>query len=445
MEKISKYGICLALNDAQKNYVYINGCHGVFQIVPRRIGEIVCKGAMAEGEAAEHLRKIHYLIPSEVDEEQRITRTLQKVRAMTEKYVSFSLIPSYRCNFHCPYCFEKDISGKFPDWMKTTLSKEAVDGIFAFADRLIEEGKCFHNIRLFGGEPLLPKHKGIVEYIGQKSLAYHIPIQTITNGYYIDEFADLIGRYPFAEFKITIDGTRDLHDSRRSPADTHKSFDRIITNVRMLLEQGKKVTLRTNINRENIGDILKLMQVYKELGFSEDANLNYYFKSTISCFEKPENGVSDREIMEALGNTMENYRLNSTYFRIYRQLRGLIDQDLYTYFKPVYCGASSGNYMFDSNGNVFSCWDMVTEPCSVVGQASRWGVTLNEQWKVWQNRTFEAVEKCKNCRYKMFCGGGCAAQAVVARGDMHKAVCDDFIENFNQVAITMAKEMPDTK
>mgnify|MGYP003307289979 CR=1 FL=1 len=101
--------------------------------------------------------------------------------------------------------------------------------------------------------------------------------------------------------------------------------------------------------------------------------------------------------------------------------------------------------MFDANGNVFSCWDMVTEPCSVVGQVSHWGVTLNEQWKVWQNRTFEAVEKCKNCRYKMFCGGGCAAQAVVARGDMHKAVCDDFIENFNQVAITVAKEMPDTK
>ena len=295
MEKISQYAICLPLEDA-KQYAYINGCYGDFQIVPQNIGEIICKGAVAKGETGEYLRSIHYLIPQETDEEALIAQTLEKVRGETGKYFSFSFVPSYRCNFHCPYCFEKDISAICPEWMKTTLSKEAVDRIFAFADQLLQKGNRFHNIRLFGGEPLLPGHREIVEYIGGKSLVYHTPVETITNGYYIDEYADLIRKYPFESFKITLDGTRDIHDQRRAPAGAG-SFDRIIANVRILLDMGKKVTLRTNVNRENMGDILKLQQTYGELGFSQRENFKYYFKSTISCFEKPEKSVSDAEIM----------------------------------------------------------------------------------------------------------------------------------------------------
>lgn len=445
MEKISEYAICLALNNAENDYVYINGCHGEFQVVPREIGEVICKNApddfAGNKQAIDFLRRIHYLIPAEFDEERLIEEKCEKMREKERQYFSFSLIPSYRCNFGCPYCFEKDISQKNPDWMKTTLSREHVDAIFAFADSLLKEGKTFYNVRLFGGEPMLPQNKGIVEYIAQKSQGYNIPIQTITNGYYIDQFADIVSQYRFDEFKITIDGTADFHDKRRSPSDTHRSFDRIINNVIALLGQNKKVTLRTNVNQENICNIPALLQTYKDLGFSENPNIHYYFKSTISCFERPENSVTDLQVMEAIGNTIENYSFNSTYFRLYQQIEALIRKNFYSYFRPAYCGASSGNYMFDSNGNVFSCWDIVTEPSSLIGRFSQKNVVFNKQLEIWQNRTIKTIEKCKKCRYKMFCGGGCAAQAIVVNGDINNAVCDGFTDNFNQIAIALATDM----
>lgn len=445
LEKISKYAICLALNNAEQNYVYINGCYGVFEIVPQEIGEIICKKSpddfREDSKVITYLRRINYLIPTGVDEEHLIQKNCETVRTQEQQYFNFSFIPTYRCNFNCPYCFEKDISKKHPNWLKTTLSKEAVDAIFAFADRLISEGKHFYNIRLFGGEPLLPKNKDIVEYIAQKSQNYGVPIIAITNGYYIDQFADIINKYRLNEFKITIDGTSEIHDQRRAPSNTHKSFNRIINNVLAIVGRNKKVTLRTNVNQENLSNIPKLIAAYSALGFPENPNIHYYFKSTISCFEKPENMVSDLAIMETIGNTVENYPFNSTYFRIYKQIMALIEKNLHLYFRPTYCGACNGNYMFDPNGNVFSCWDIVTESSSLIGRINHTGVALNRQWESWQNRTVDTIETCKSCRYKMFCGGGCAAQAIVVNKDINTAVCDGFIENFNQIAIAIAKNM----
>lgn len=436
-EKISKYAICLPINDKECNYIYLNGCYGEFVVVPREIGELICK--KDSDITTDFLRNIHYIIPADENEEQLISQTCHDKQKVEKQYFNFSLIPTYSCNFHCTYCFEKDISVKYPDWLKSNLTQKDVDSIFKYADYLIENGRKFFNVRLFGGEPLLPKNKEIIEYIAGKCLKYDIPIQTITNGYYIDQYIDVFERYRFDEFKITIDGTADMHDRRRAPSNTHKSFDKIISNVGMLLNHNKKVTLRTNVNRENIDHIHKLIKQYHELGLSENPNLNYYFKSTISCFEKPENAVSDLDIMECIGNKIENYIFNSTYFRIYNQIQALIQKNKNLYFKPTYCGASNGNYMFDPNGNIFSCWDIVTEPQSMIGKINNEEVIFNPQFQVWQNRVIDKIEKCRECSYKMFCGGGCAAQALVVKGNLNDSFCDEFIKVFNQIAITVAK------
>lgn len=388
------------------------------------------------------LRDTGCLIGVDSDEEQTVEAICRKIHAVSCNDLNVTFIPSYVCNFHCPYCFERAIKTEKPDWYHGQLSEALVQGIFKALDHLLAQGKRIRSFTLFGGEPLLPQNATVIRSILDKCRAYQAPILAVTNGYYLDTYVDVLKNYPIDTLKITIDGTREIHDQRRAPAGG-TSFDRIIRNVFTALENGIAVSLRTNINKENFDCIEDLKAYYEACGLTKFPGFSYYFKATMACFESENNAVSDLQIMDILGNDCSNYCYNSAFNRIYIPLKRMLSGESAACFKSEYCGAHSGNLVFDPFGNIFSCWDVLTDPRSIIGKVdTEKGVCVfQENYETWQNRTVATIPFCKNCKYKLFCGGGCAAQGMVVNNDMNLPFCEEFTQRFNQIAVKIATQL----
>ena len=449
MYKLSKYNICLPLNDPQQRWLLLNGCSGGFRIVPHAVAQAVTAGEQdfsairkLDIRDLDTLREMGCLIPVDSDEERTVDRLCEKIHCQSCNHLNVTFIPSYVCNFHCPYCFERCIGQEQPDWYKARMSRDVAEAIFRGLDRLLAQGKQISSFTLFGGEPLLPQNMEIIQYILEKCHTYHAPILAVTNGYYLDDYVALLKNHPIDTLKITIDGTKEIHDQRRAPANG-KSFDRIIRNVFTALDSGIAVSLRTNINKENFHCIEQLKDFYETSGLTKYPKFSYYFKATMACFEKEGNAVSDLEIMDTLGNDCSHYCQNSAFNRIYVPLQKMLRGDSAACFKAEYCGAHSGNLVFDPFGKIFSCWDVLTDPRSVIGRVDTENGILQfcENYDVWQGRTVNTVPYCKKCKYKLFCGGGCAAQGLVANGDMNLPFCEAYIERFNRVAVETAAKL----
>lgn len=114
------------------------------------------------------------------------------------------------------------------------MSTQMVDTIFSYHNNI-------DTVSLYGGEPLQPRTKNIVEYIiSKKPNAFY---GITTNGYYIEEFLPLLSKIKIKQIMITLDGERKVHNETRvMPQNKNGTFDRIIAGINELLIKSGKVS-----------------------------------------------------------------------------------------------------------------------------------------------------------------------------------------------------------
>ena len=447
--KTSKYNICLPIAEKDGKWLIFNGVNGAVNLVNGQLGQLL-DSADRNGrilppmdEKTFNFLMFHgYLDPRMQPEDIKLDQICNSLHQNSCKHVVMSIAPTLFCNFNCDYCFEKSLREKESRRLGTVMSKQMVDAVFSQMDAFRAEGKYIDQFIFFGGEPFLPGTKDIVKYTCQKCQDAGIPMQVITNGYYLDEFLDIIAQYHFTAVKITIDGPREIHDARRSPPGEKRSFDRIVANTLAALKTGKLVTFRTNINRENMDVINRMKEEYEKLGLTAFPNFQYYFCATMDSFERAENSVSNVDVMKKIGSACADFAYNSAYARMHRRLVAYMEGKRFENLRCAFCVAHSGKYTVDPFGNVYTCWDLMHHPDAIVAKldVDQGRFVYNENHEKWTQRTVNRLEKCRECKYAMFCGGGCAAQSLESQGCMDAAFCDSFPEIFNQVAVQIARE-----
>ncbi len=68
-------------------------------------------------------------------------------------------------------------------------------------------------------------------------------------------------RNKLSKLIITIDGTKDVHDSRRMYKNGGGTFDKIVNSLKILNDRGIRVTIRANIDKENYDEQSKLLHI----------------------------------------------------------------------------------------------------------------------------------------------------------------------------------------
>lgn len=453
MLRVSDYNIALPLKKSS-DYLLIQGVKGSFDIVEQRIVDTL-RNFDGNRESINHvpqedvdvlLRRGYLTDLTEEDEFKFISKLSEAINSRGRKTVNVTIIPTYNCNFRCEYCFERNLQKNDKKWLNAKMSNEIVDAIFDQLAKYRESGLIVDGIYLFGGEPLLKPNKGIVEYICNKANEMEIPIACISNGYDLDEYIELINKYKFKYVQITIDGIGEEHDKRRFLIGGKGTYNKIVSNISKALDQGVNIVLRSNINKKNIAEIQRLMESYRENEWIEKENFSYYFKSTLKCYDEIGDAYSDVELMKELTkvyeDNLEKFRFNSIYNGLADKLFNMLKNNLFAPMRSGYCGANMGMYTVDPFGDIYPCWDVLNDKEEVIGSIdiSKGEFVFNNSHERWKERTVDKIEDCKKCKYMLFCGGGCAAQAKVISNDINRAFCDDFQFIFDEVAVDVCEE-----
>lgn len=445
---LSNYETIISLDDTHS--LLVNGLYGALDVVDRAEAD-----ALSEGEAGrldakelERLMSRGHLTDSpetEIGDFKMLTGVYR--RFFAERTLVLHIIPTYDCNFRCPYCYEKHRLSCGEEWMKKTMSKEMADKIFAVVEKEKKRGIAVPECGLYGGEPFLPENSEIIEHIAKKAAEAGMKLRAVTNGYSLEHFQDILSGYPFKSLQITLDGTKEENDRRRVFIGGGGSYDKILENISLVLSKGVHVHVRINTGPGNIDSVHDLMQVFEEKGFTGHPEFHYYFAPTEGeNYPGKDYGVSSGDIVENLvRNGFEKkdaMKHVAEYGKIVSKLTRLMEKKEYLMPVDSYCGAEKMMYLIDREGAVYTCWDFAAIDKMRVGSIDmeKEKFAFNFELLKWTFRNTAQMPECMRCPYVFVCGGGCAAKAYMKTGDLRKPHCGGIREIFKDAAAVLCGE-----
>lgn len=391
------------------------------------------------------LKKRGYLTEKSVEEEETFFSKVAIKLHNASSVPGFIFMPTYDCNLRCGYCFQDHMRTN-PDFkhLLRTMTRPLVDRLFEAVPKIElhhsgQEQSSQRNIGFFGGEPMLEKSRPIVEYIMDK--AWQLGDATfwaITNGTDLHAYRDLLGPDKIAQIQITLDGPPQEHDKRRIYADGTGSFERIARNITMALDLETQISVRMNIDRNNINHLPDLAEQIISQGWHEYQTFNAYTAPIHAANNHTDikTTFGSWELDKALTQLREEYPSMKVIGRPDDRIRSQAQAIFYERNAPslqsTFCGAHSGMYLFDVFGDIYACWERTGDPDIRIGRVKEDGdFTLEEQRNtMWRSRNVTTNPICRKCRYSLHCGGGCAVLAEQHRGEFFTNYCDGFAARF---------------
>jgi uncharacterized protein len=398
----------------------------------------------------ERLKKRGYLTEKTVEEEEAFfSQFATKLHHWQSRLMPhYIIMPTYNCNLRCPYCFQDEMrTNPAFNHLLRTMQPEMVERIFAAMPQIElghgvpEDANLPRQFTFFGGEPLLEKSHPIIEYIVNKALSLgQAKFSAVTNGTELHAYQDLLCPEKISVLQITLDGPPSEHDQRRIYADGSGSYGKIAPNITRALDKGVKVSIRMNIDRNNINLLPELAEEITKQGWEKYQGFSAYTAPIHLGNEKTD--VKTTFTSWELDQALDQLRLEHPNMQLIRRpddglqarVKQLFEQqhDPLPNFKPSFCGAHNKMYIFDAFGDIYACWEKTGDPKIRIGYITENSeVILNEELnQTWRNRTVITNPTCRQCRYAFYCGGGCAVLAMNHKGKFHTNYCDGFANRF---------------
>jgi uncharacterized protein len=323
----------------------------------------------------------------------------------------------------------------------STEMADRIMGSFDIIERGLGASAAPRAFTFFGGEPLLASSRSIVEHIiRRQKAAGRCTFTAVTNGTELEAYEDLLSPDLLSSIQITIDRPPEQHDVRRIYEDRRGSFEKISNNLNMALEKGINVAIRVNVDRNNFDELPKLADVIVDRGWAKYRNLHVYLAPVHDYIGSGKAGTR-AEFFNSweLGRMLKDLKLRHDASRIYADVDSAIVRNAREVFasggaskhKTAYCGAHTSMYIFDAFGDIYACWDRTGDQRLKIGALQDDGsVQLNDLAGTWRSRTVASNPTCRQCRFALNCGGGCAILAEGSSGDMFSNYCDVYGKRF---------------
>ena len=222
----------------------------------------------------QYLMEQEFIVDDALDEVEKVKALSRSIDENPEEFL-LTINPTMNCNFSCWYCYETHIK-------KSKLDTDIFTRVEKFVEKTSSrEGLKFFSLSFFGGEPLIYFNKIVVPLIDHftescRSNNINFNISFTTNGYLIkQEFIDYFKERAISPgFQITLDGYREEHDKVRHVG-TNGSYDKIISHVRLLVQNRFSVRLRVNYTDRNIHTSHKIADEFRDI--PQELRDNYLF------------------------------------------------------------------------------------------------------------------------------------------------------------------------
>ena len=325
---------------------------------------------------------------------------------------------AHTCNLNCSYCFASQ--GKYQG-ERALMSFEVGKRAFDF---LIENSGNRRNLEVdfFGGEPSLNFEvvKKLVEYARSIEGKYNknFRFTYTTNGMILtDEMIEFLNK-ECHNVVLSLDGRREVNDKFRVDYAGHGSYDTIVPNFKRLVESrgGKGYYVRgtyTHYNTDFTNDILHMA----DLGFTELSMEPVVCPPTDPSALTEEDLPTLFEQYEILAKEMIKRRREGRPFTFYHYMLDLKNGPC-IYKRITGCGSGTEYMAVTPWGDLYPCHQFVGDEKYKLGDIYN-GVTNTEIQDGFRSCNAYAREECRDCWARLYCSGGCAANAYHATGSIN--------------------------
>lgn len=389
-------------------------------------------------EVIELMLKRHYIFENKSSKENFELELIKHLDILELKELpNFLIIPTYDCNLRCPYCFEGNYTIGSKEVL--TIDYKFINKIFESIDKICNNFQYDNSqditITLMGGEPLLSKNYEIIKYILELINKKNYSLKIVTNGFELEKYIPLLEKTNIKSIQITIDGPRDIHNSRRIGKHGEKTFNKILDNVKQCLERKIKVYIRINVDNSNINFLPDLATQLSENLNNSNYLIPYVYLLQDGGCAGNSNIIDEIYGLKKIIELEKQYPILKMFHKTFHGVNlfeSIVKNDS---FKPSLrnCSSAKNQYIFDCKGNIYKCWFGVGNDSYKIGTFIPELQIESAKKNMWLNRTVYNMEKCKSCKYKFICGGGCIVRANSVNHDMNEGNCPNFKEIFNTV------------
>ncbi len=324
---------------------------------------------------------------------------------------------AHTCNLNCEYCFASQ--GKYQGEravMTLDVGKRALDF-------LVENSGTRRNLEVdfFGGEPLMNFDvvKELVSYARQreKETGKNFRFTLTTNGILIDDDVIDFANREMSNVVLSLDGRKEVHDHFRVDLAGNGSWERIVPKFQKLVEArgGKNYYMRGTFTHQN-PDFVKDIEEMLRLGFTELS------MEPVVCAPNDPSALTEEDLVlvleqyELLAQKMKQARKNGKPFTFYHYMIDLKGGPC-IYKRVSGCGSGTEYMAVTPWGDLYPCHQFVGDEKFLLGNI--WEGVKNKKI---QNKFFSCNvytrPECADCWAKLYCSGGCAANAYHATGSI---------------------------
>ena len=322
---------------------------------------------------------------------------------------------AHTCNLNCAYCFASQ--GKYHGEravMPFEVGKQALDFLIANSGtrRNLE-------VDFFGGEPLMNFQvvKDLVAYARsiEKEHNKNFRFTLTTNGLLIDEDVIDFANREMSNVVLSLDGRKEIHDRYRVDYAGKGSWERIVPKFQKLVAArgGKNYYMRGTFTHAN-PDFLKDIQQMLDLGFTELS------MEPVVCAPGDPSALTEEDFpvvcqqYEQLAELMLRRDREGKPFTFYHYMLDLSGGPC-IYKRISGCGSGTEYMAVTPWGDLYPCHQFVGDERFRLGNI-RDGVTNRECRAEFAACNVYAHPECRDCWARLYCSGGCAANAYHATG-----------------------------
>ncbi len=341
------------------------------------------------------------MIESEVLVDDKVDAALQRVFDQHRPLTNITLMLTSDCNLRCRYCYAD--GGRKAEVMPRSLIDHALT--YFWRERFSGGNAAslsFHG----GGEPtMMFKEMGysmerFSEEAARRNVTPHFSVAT--NGLFCEAARAVLAKYRVG-MTLSWDGPPDIQHGQR-PSDSGKPYvRRMVDNLNWALAEGLEVNVRSTITSKTLPRMKEIVTYFADLGLKsvnlEPCAVDGRAKSTMAPNLAD---FADACADLRLAYLSKGFTVSSTFLA-------------WGKFSPRFCGMTSTNCMVTVNGNLSSCYEVLSV-YSALERPFFFGrihpttgmVTIDQHRRSYIGcRSSSSIKECASCAYQLSCAGWC--------------------------------------
>ena len=328
------------------------------------------------------------------------------------------LLVAHSCNLACSYCFASQ--GHYhgeSGLMSFETGKRALDF-------LIENSGTRRNLEVdfFGGEPLVNFQvcKDLVAYARsiEKEKGKNFRFTLTTNGVGLTEEIMDWANEECHNVVLSLDGRKEVNDRFRVDRKGKGSYDQIVPKFQRFVEKrgDKEYYMRGTFSHFNTDFTEDIAHMADELGFKELSMEPVVLKPGEPSALTEEDLPILYEQYEKLALDLLRRKKAGDPVTFYHYMVDL-DRGPCIYKRISGCGSGTEYMAVSAQGELYPCHQFVSDKEYKLGDIWN-GITKEEAREEFRNTNVYTREDCGKCWAKLYCAGGCAANAYHSTGDI---------------------------